>query len=51
MNFKHGKFANLASKTYGSVSPEAPTSVITKDTSIEVPTNTITILFFHPLYL
>ena len=39
MNFEHGKFANLASKTYGSVSPEAPTSVITKDTSTEFPTN------------
>ena len=39
MNFKDGKFANLASKTYGSVSPEAPTSVITKDTSTEFPTN------------
>ena len=24
MNFKHGKFANLASKTHGSVSPEPP---------------------------
>ena len=41
MNFKHGKFANLASKTHASVSPEAPTSVVTKDTSIEAPTNTI----------
>ena len=39
MNFKHGKFANLASKTHASVSPEAPTSVVTKDTSIEAPTN------------
>ena len=40
MNFKHGKFANLASKTHGSVSPEAPTSVATKDTPTEAPTNT-----------
>ena len=40
MNFRHGTFANLASKTRGSVSPEAPTSVVTKDTSIEAPTNT-----------
>ena len=40
MNFKHGKFANLASKTHNSVSPEAPTSVVTKETSIEAPTNT-----------
>ena len=39
MNFKHGKSANLASKTLASVSPEAPTSVVTKDTSIEAPTN------------
>ena len=29
MNFKHGTFANLASKTHGSVSPEAPTSAVT----------------------
>ena len=41
MNFKHGRFANLASKTHGSVSHEAPTSTVTKDTSIEAPTNTI----------
>ena len=41
INIKHGRFANLASKTHGSVSPEAPTSVVTKDTSIEAPTNTI----------
>ena len=45
MNFKDGKFANLASKTYGSVSPESPTSVITKDTSIEVPTSTNNTVF------
>ena len=44
MNFKHGKFANLSCKTHGSVSPEAPTSVITKDTSIEAPTNTTIIV-------
>ena len=37
MNFN---FGNLASKTHGSVSPEAPTSVVTKDTSIDTPTNT-----------
>ena len=40
MNFKHGKFKNLASKTHGSVSPVDPTSVVAKDTSIEAPTNT-----------
>ena len=40
MNFKPGKFANLASKTHGSVFPECPTFVVTKDTSIEAPTNT-----------
>ena len=28
MNFKHRKFANLASKIHVSVSPEAPTSVV-----------------------
>ena len=39
MNFKHGKSANLASKTLASVSPEAPTSVVSKDTSIEAPAN------------
>ena len=50
MNFKHGKFANLSCKTYGSVSPEAPTSIITKDTSIEAPTNT-TITVSFPLHL
>ena len=31
---------SLASKTHGSVSPEALTSVVTKDTPIEAPTNT-----------
>ena len=45
MNFKHGKFANLASKTHGSVSPEVPTSVISKDTSIEAPKNTNNTVF------
>ena len=41
MNFN---FGNLASKTHGSVSPEAPTSVVTKDTSIDTPTNTTNIV-------
>ena len=45
INFKHGKFANLASKTHGSVSPEVPTSVISKDTSTEAPTNTNNTVF------
>ena len=40
MNFKYEEFANLASKIHGSVSPEAPTSAVTKDTSIEALTNT-----------
>ena len=40
MNLKHGKLANLASKAHGSVSPETPTSVVTKDTSIEASTDT-----------
>ena len=40
MNFKHGKFANLSSTTHASVSSEAPTSVVTKDTSIKAPTST-----------
>ena len=40
MNFKHGKFANLASKTHGSVSSESPTSIVTKDISIKAPKNT-----------
>ena len=40
MNFKHGKFANLASTTHASVSPEVPTSVVTKDTAIKAPKNT-----------
>ena len=40
MNFKHGKFANLASTTHASVSPEVPTSVVTKDTTIKAPKNT-----------
>ena len=45
MNFKHGKFANLASKTHGSVSPEVPTSVISKGTSIEAPKSTNNTVF------
>ena len=40
LNFKYEKFANLASKIHGSVSPEAPTSAVTKVTSIEALTNT-----------
>ena len=39
MNFKHGKFADLLSDTPVSVTHEAPTSVATTISSIEVPTN------------
>ena len=50
MNFKHGKFGNSASKTHGFVSPEAPTSVVTKDTSTEAPTNTTNTVSYPCFY-
>ena len=40
IHFKQGQFASLASKTHGSVSLEAPTFLVIKETSTEAPTNT-----------